>query len=113
MVVTIPKLVSDKRLFDLFVLRVGRVQILQHLACRVLVDVHAQHERLGQRAVDGRHRDGTLGLLEIGQRRGEHAQPGQRGAQGDLGRVGNASSRSGSLTIGVSSLTTSDHRSAR
>ena len=74
-------------LLDLFVLGVGGVQILQNLARRLLVDVRAQHKPLGQRAVDRRDGDGTVGLLEVGQCRGEHAQPGQRGAQGDLGRV--------------------------
>lgn len=55
-------------LFDLFVLRVCRIQILQDLACRLFVDVHAQHERLGQRPVDGGHLHRTFGFLEVGQR---------------------------------------------
>ena len=75
-------------LLDLLVLGVGRVQILQDLVCRLLVDVRAQHQRFGQRAVHRRDGDRAVGLLEIRQRRGEHAQPGQRGAEGDLGRVG-------------------------
>jgi hypothetical protein len=58
--------------------------------------VRPQHQRLGQRAVDGCHRDGAVWLLEIGQCRGEHAEPRQRGAQRDPGRV-----REGLVEVGV------------
>ena len=77
-----------QRLLDLLVFGVGRVEILQDFLGAFLVDVRAQDEGLGQPAVHRRHRDRALGLLEIRQRRGEHAQASQRDAQGDLGRVG-------------------------
>lgn len=85
-----------QRLLDLFVFGVSRIQVLQHFAGRLLIHMRAQHQRFGQCTVNSSDRDRTVGFLQIRQRRGKHAQSGQCGAQGDLGRV-----RKGLVEVGI------------
>ena len=77
-----------ERMLDLGVLRIGRVQILEHLGRGLFVTVVAQVERLGQRAVGGCHFDGTTGVFEVGEGGIDHAELGEGNPQGDPYGVG-------------------------
>ena len=74
-------------LFDLRVLGVRGVELLQQLACVVVLALGAQRQRLGQRAVGRGDGEWAVRLFEMRQRGCEHAQPRQRDAEGHPGGV--------------------------
>ena len=82
-----PEAGIGQRLFDLGVLRVGGVQVLQHLTRGVVVAVGTQRQRPGQPAVYRGDGDRAVRLLEVGQRRSKHPQPRQRDPERDLDGV--------------------------
>ena len=74
-------------LFDLRVLGICGVELLQQLAGVVVLALGTQGQRLGQRAVGRGDGQRAVGLFEVRQCGGEHAQPGQRDAEGHPGGV--------------------------
>ncbi|SIL78198.1 Uncharacterised protein [Mycobacteroides abscessus subsp. abscessus] len=77
-----------ERMLDLGVLRIGGIQILKHLGSGLLVTVVAQIQSLGESTIGRRHFDWATGVFEVGQCRIDHAELGERDAQGDPHRMG-------------------------